>query len=488
MLSLSEQAQDHAALDTLVHAAMKAFQVPGASVAVVHGEEVLYLKGFGVRELGKEEPVTPDTLFAIGSTTKAFTTTAIAMLVEDGKLAWDDPVRKHLPFFRLSDPLADANVTLRDLVVHRTGISRHDLLWYNSSWEREEILRKIGLVKSNTSFRSTWEYNNIMYLAAGTASGAVAGGSWEALVQQRIFDPLGMTGANFSVTVAQQAPDHASPHEKDKDKNLQVIPWRNLDNVAPAGAINAGARDLTKWIRFQLGEGMFEGKRLLSATHLAETHTPQMVLRRDEAARAMEPETQISNYALGWAIQDYHGHLLISHGGGIDGFRAQVALVPEAKLGLVILANSAGHAMPEALRNSLLNHLLDFPQRDWNALFTGLAEKGEAEQQAKETEREEKRHKETHPSRELTAYTGAYEEPAYGTASVSLENGALALQWINFHFPLEHFHFDTFLAKSERPRFTEPVVFTLDASGDVALLKVLNVEFKKVKPEPEKSK
>ncbi len=486
MLSISEQAKDPAALDALVQAAMEAFRIPGASVAIVQGDEVIYLKGFGVREIGKDAPVTPDTLFAIASTTKAFTATTVAMLVEDGKMAWDDPVRKHVPFFRLSDPLADANVTLRDLLCHRTGISRHDLFWYNSAWDREEVLRRIGLVKPNTSFRSTWEYNNIMFLAAGYAVGMATGGTWEAFLRQRIFEPLGMTGANTSVTLVEDAPDHASPHDKDPEKNLKVIPWRNLDNVTPAGGINAGTRDLTKWLRFLLGEGVFEGKRLLSASNLAETLAPQMVLKRDASAREAEPETQMVSYGLGWSIQDYHGHLLISHGGGIDGFRSQVVLVPLAKLGLAILANLAGNAMPEALRNTLVDHLLDFPKRDWNAHALALAEKAEAEQKAKEAEREEKRHKDTKPSRELVAYTGAYEDPAYGTARVSLENGALVLQWSNFHIPLEHFHYDTFLAKLSMPRMNEPVVFTLDASGEVATLKALNVEFKKTKPEEKK--
>ncbi|HZO89811.1 MAG TPA: serine hydrolase [Chthonomonadaceae bacterium] len=485
MPSLSQPSFDSQALDALVRAAMEACQVPGASVGIVHGEEVVYLKGFGVKEAGKEDEVTPDTLFAIGSTTKAFTTTAIAMLVDDGKMAWDDPVRKHIPFFRLSDPLADANVTLRDLVTHRTGVSRHDLLWYGSSLDREEILRRIGLVKPNTSFRSTWEYNNIMYLAAGVAIGKASGGTWEAFLQQRILDPLGMTGACFSVKDVQQAPDRATPHEKDKEKNLKTVPWRNLDNVAPAGSINSGARDLTKWVRFNLGDGTFAGKRLLSAARLAELHTPQMVVGRDEQARAWEPETNMTSYALGWGVQDYHGLLMVHHGGGIDGMRAQISLIPAAKLGVIILANVGNTWMPEALRNSLLDTILGLPQRDWNTLYTELADKMEAEEKKKEAERDAKRHKDTRPSREPAAYTGAYEEPAYGTARVSLENGSLVVQWNCFHLPLEHFHFDTFLAKKDDPpRVNELVAFTLDANGDVDTMIVLGIEFKKAKPNP----
>jgi CubicO group peptidase (beta-lactamase class C family) len=475
---------DHAGeIDALMQEALQVWQVPGASAAVVQGDEVSYLKGVGVRELGRDEPVTPETLFAIGSTTKAITTTAMALLVDDGKMAWDDPVRKHLPFFRLSDPLADDNVTLRDLVCHRTGLSRHDMLWYGSPWAREEILRRIGQVKLDKSFRSIWQYQNIMYLAAGLAAGAASKSTWEEFVQARILDPLGMTGANFSTTTAEKAPDHATPHRK-KEEKIEVIPWRNLDNVAPAGSINAGARDMSRWVRFQLGGGTFEGKPLLSAAHLAETHTPQMVLRMDENQKALFPETTQISYGLGWNISDYQGHLVIAHGGGIDGFRATVHLAPRAKLGLVILANLGGTAMPEALVNNLLDLLLDLPRQDWNALLMERAKKAEAEGKTRENEREEKRHKDTSPTRELAAYTGAYEEPAYGTVSISLENGALQLQWSNFHSRLEHFHFDTFTTKNENPIENQQVLFALGADGEVATIGFLEQQFKKIKPKP----
>jgi CubicO group peptidase (beta-lactamase class C family) len=477
--------EDHSAeLDSLMQEAMEAWEVPGASVAVVRGDEVIYLQGFGAREQGREERVTPDTLFAIGSTTKAVTTTAMAILVDEGKIAWDDPVWKHLPAFRLSDPLADQNVTVRDLVCHRTGLSRHDMLWYGSPWSREEILRRIGLVKLDQSFRSVQQYQNIMFLAAGQAVGAAAGSTWEEFVQARILEPLGMTGANFSTTAAEKAPDHATPHRKREEK-IEVIPWRNLDNVAPAGAINAGARDMSRWIRFQLGNGEFEGKRLVSAANLGETHTPQIVVRMDENAKALFPETTQMSYGLGWMIFDYHGQRITTHGGGIDGFRAMVTLVPREKLGWVILSNRGGTQMPEALGWSILDLFLGLPKKDWNALLLEQGKKAEAEGTKREEEQEQKRHKETTPSRELAAYTGAYEEPAYGAVSISLENSSLQLQWSSFHSRLDHYHFDTFTAKAEGPIEKQQIVFALGADGEVAALNFLGQEFKRVKPKAE---
>ena len=483
------QSVDSAAIDRLVEDALKEWQVPGAAIAIIRGDEVVYLKGYGVRELGSTQPVTPDTLFAIGSTSKAFTTTAMAILVEEGKMKWDDPVRKHIDFFRLSDPLANEYVTMRDLVTHRTGLTQHDLLWYGSPWTREEIIRKIGLVKLTQPFRSTYQYQNIMFLAAGYAVGLISKSTWEDFVQKRIFDPLGMTGANFSVKVAEKASNHSTPHGKNKQGKVIVIPWRDIDNIGPAGSINAGVRDLSKWIRFQLGGGTFEGKRLLSAASLAQTHTPQIVVRVDPAT-AKETETTQGSYGLGWGIADYRGHLILSHGGGIDGFLTNISMAPKAKIGIVVLSNLAPSRLPDAVSRGLLDLMLGLPKKDWIAIARERTKRDDAAQTARQQESEAKRHKDTKPARELAAYTGDYEDPAYGTASVSLENGMLVLKWSNFKFRLEHFHFDTFKPNVEflyDNRFeNERIVFSLGADGDVATMNALGVDFKKVKPKPQR--
>ena len=478
--TIHAQTIDAAAVDALMQDALKAWQVPGASLAIVRGDEVVYLKGYGVKDLKTATPVTPDTIFAIGSTSKAFTTAAMAMLVDDGKMNWDDPVRKHIPWFRLSDPLANELVTMRDIVCHRTGLNRNDLLWYASPWNREEIIRKVGFVKLNRPFRSTYQYQNIMFLTAGHAVGMISGGTWESFVQSRIFDPLGMKNSSFSITVAEKAADHATPHRKNKEEKVEVIPWRNIDNIGPAGSINSTARDLSNWVRMQLNGGVFNGKRLISAAALAETHTPQMVVRMEPAARAMNPDTNMMNYGLAWMIQDYRGRLIVSHGGNIDGFTARVTLVPEAKLGIIILANLNGTSMNAAASNNLTDMLLGLSKKDWNALLGEQVKKTEAEAKARLKEREDKRFKDTKPSRDLAAYTGAYEDPAYGTATFTLDNGALVVQWSSFKVRLEHFHFDTFIAREGRLE-NEQVVFTLGPDGEVATVKMLETEFRKAK-------
>lgn len=474
---------DAAGIDRIVRAAMKAAKTPGVAVAVVVGDTPAYVQGYGVRELGGDDPVTTSTLFAIGSTTKAFTTTAMGILVDDKKMDWDDPVRKHLPGFRLSDPLADAHVTLRDLVCHRTGLPRHDMLWFGAPWGREEVLRRIGLAKSSASFRAKYQYQNICFLAAGEAVARAAGAdSFEALTKARLLDPLGMARTNFSTTDAEAAPDHATGHRDVKNKR-KPLPWRNLDNVGPCGSINSCAEDMARWLRFQLAGGVGpDGDRLISEASLRETHTPQMVEALDENFRAMYPDTVQMSYGLGWTVWDYRGgNGIVSHGGAIGGFRAHVALVPRAGIGIAILSNMQSF-LPEMTRNALLDHLLGLPAHDWNRAFAKRLKTLEAEQAKREKERKEQRHKKTAPSLPLAAYVGEYEDPAYGTATVTKEKGNLHLSWSSWNARLRHHHHDLFVTTTDEPSFDDnEVLFSLSARGEVASLTLYDVPFPKMK-------
>jgi CubicO group peptidase (beta-lactamase class C family) len=465
-------------IDGIMRDALAAWQVPGAALAIVRDNQIIYLKGFGLADLDKKQPVTSDSVFAIGSCTKSFTSAALAMLADEGKIDWDDRVRKHVPYFHLADPLADANVVLRDLLCHRTGVGSHDLLWYRAPWSLEEMIRKVGRLQPSHSFRSAFEYQTVLYATAGVAAAAAAGQPWCELVQQRLFDPLEMTGVTVTTTAAARKGRLASPHRKAPDGTIRVMPWYAIPEPNPAGSINASVRDLAHWIQFQLAGGVYKGKRLVSAANLAETRTPQFALRLDGGPRAMHPDTLQLSYGMGWVILDHRGHLLNMHGGAIDGFRAQFTLAPDAKLGFVLLHNLEGSMMNLAVSNTLIDHLLGHPYKDWNSYYRELSRREEAEHAAAEKALQTRRHAGTHPSRELTAYVGTYEDPAYGDAKVTLDQGKLSWHWSTFDCPLTHYHFDTFTAV--HPHLVRAqLTFFLDAGGNVGALEALGRIFRR---------
>jgi len=425
---------DAGAVEKLVEDARQSWHVPGVAVAIVRGDKVIYLRGHGVRSVEDGAGVTPDTLFPIASCTKSFTTTAMALLVDEGKMSWDDPPRKYVPYFHLSDPLVDGEVTLRDLVTHRTGLRDHFLLWYRSPWTQEERIRR--------------------------------------------FD---MKATRFTTTAIAEVADKASPYRLDADKKQRLMELYPMKVPEPAGSIQSNACDLSKWLLFQLNNKMVDGKPLVSARNLEATHTPQIVIPLDAVDRIMFPETNQMSYGMGWVIQDHFGHRLLQHAGAIDGFRCHFTLVPKARLGIVLLCNLHQTRMNIALSNGLLEMLLDLPHRDWNKLVHAAERKNEEDADKKEREKQKHHQADTQPSRELAGYLGAYEHPAYGTVRITLENGRLFWQWNRWKAALIHYHYDTFTLPIEKMG-TPRVVFTLDAKGTVARMKVLgnvDVEFQR---------
>jgi CubicO group peptidase (beta-lactamase class C family) len=454
--------------------------VPGIAAVVIVDDKPYYAVA-GVRKLGGDSAVTPDTLFPIGSCTKAFTATALGCLVDDGAADWDDLVRKHLPWFRLDDPLADRQVALRDLLCHRTGLGRHDLLWYRAPWSVEESVRRLAFLPRSTSFRSTYEYNNLAYLAAGLAIARAAKKPWHEFVRERLLQPLDMNHVVFTSGEAQRAANHASPHGHDAKGEVVSIAWYNDDRqIRASGSMKASVSDLSKWVRFQLGGRPYQGdKPPVSAEALAQTHTPQIPVPLSAAEREVGA-TQAS-YGLGWHITDYRGHAVHEHGGAVDGFRARTILVPRRKLGLVLLTNLEDMGIVNAAGNNLLDYLLGLEKKDWNAFFDGERQKAEAARQKRLSQRP-RRVPDTKPSRDLAAYAGTYSEPAYGKATVRLDGESLVLSWSSFKLPLKPFHYETFMPdlKNERAPaapLEEPIVFELNADAEVSTLHFLGRTF-----------
>src|SRR5487761_544546 len=471
-------------LDRFIESAMQQWNVPGMAIGIVRGNRVVYLKGFGVRDIKTGQAVTPDTLFDIGSCTKAFTSASIAMLVDQGKMRWDDRVDEYVPFFHLRDPLADENVTIRDLLTHRTGMGGTDLLWYGSPFSLEQIIRRVGYIKPTAGFRAVFQYQNVMYATAGYAVGEASGGTWESFVRQNIFEPLGMSGADFSAVDAQKAADHATPHLEQPNGTVNTIPWRNVDNIAPAGSINAGVRDMTKWIAMQLNDGVANGKRLISDKSMTEMHTPQIVVPAGGEFQLFFPESMQLSYGTGWFIEDYRGHQIILHPGDIDGFASVVELIPEVQTGFVILANLDHTPVREGLAFHLIDQFLDLPAEDWIGHFADVAKGFAAAEEKQTAEEQEKQQANTHPSRELAAYAGTYRNRAYGDAVVSLEGDHLALQFHTLKAALTHFQYDTFVADLAGLGGKTRVTFYLNGDGDVTKLSAEGLNFERVNAHP----
>ncbi|MEA2489083.1 MAG: hypothetical protein QOH21_875 [Acidobacteriota bacterium] len=480
-VTINAQRVDPYAIDKAVNSNLKTWQIPGAAIAIVLNDRIVYVKGYGTKEAGGTEPVTPETLFQIASTSKAFTSAAMALLVDEQKVAWDDPVREHLDYFHLADPCADASVTVRDMLSHRTGLSRHDELWDNTPLTREELVRRIGFVPLTKPFRSAYQYQNIMFVAAGEVIGHASGMSWDDFVRTRLFGPLAMTRTITSDS-EWKAADHASGHRWD-DLKQKLGPQEPIDTktLGSAGAIKSCARDMANWVRFQLADGFFDNRRIVSAEALAETKTPQTVIRHEGMTRESNPETSVMAYGMGWTVQDYRGELLVSHGGALNGFRTHVDLLPKKSTGFVILMNAGRGLAAVALRNTLADMLTGKAPRDWNAYYLMVDARSNDRDRKEKEERLAKRRADTHPSHALADYAGVYESPSYGTVTISLVNDALVLQWNRMTVPLAHWHYDVFAAVSEVDDLDEQVTFGTGTSGEVATLEFFGETFARKK-------
>jgi len=454
--------------DDYVNKALKEWEVPGVAIAIVKGDQVVLAKGYGVRKLGEPAPVDERTLFAIGSSSKAFTAAAVAMLVDEGKVKWDDPVTKYLPGFQMYDPYVTRELTVRDLLTHRSGLQRGDFLWYGTELDRDEILRRARLLKPTWSLRSTFGYQNIMFLAAGQLVAKVSGKSWDEFIQQRIFVPLAMNSSSTSINALKTAADVATPHAR-VDAKVQVIPWRNIDNIAPAGSINSNVVDMAQWVRLQLNQGTLQTQRLFSPAVAKEMHASQTVIRFEPPYAMFYPDAHFLNYGLGWFLSDYRGRKVVEHGGAIDGMRGQVALMPEEKLGLVVLGNMNGSGLPVALMYRIFDAFLAAPPRDWSAEFLKNAKTLEEQAKAAEKKQESERVANTNPSLSLDKYAGTYKNELYGDVKVTHENSKLNVRYgPAFTGNLDHWHYDTFRARFFAAGDAKVfVTFALNAQGKI---------------------
>jgi CubicO group peptidase (beta-lactamase class C family) len=459
-------------LEGYVEQGMRDWGAPGLALAVVKDDSVVFARGFGTRTLGRDEPVDEHTSFAVASTTKAFTAMAVAMLVDEGKVRWDDPVSMHVPGFQLADPSLSGQLTVRDLLTHRTGLPTNDFLWYASGTRSEDILRRMRFVRPVASPRSRYMYNNNAYMIAGLVVQSASGMPWAEFVRRRILEPLGMRETLTGFTGLDARGNVATPH-LEVEGVTRPIEYRNFDNIGPAGAMNSSVSDMARWIRLQLARGEWSGTRLVSDAQHREMLTPQFIIPQGQyypAARLANPH--FTAYGLGWFMQDYRGRQLAMHTGSIDGMTALVALVPEERLGLVVLINMDHVELRHALMYRIIDAYLGGPPRDWSAelrpLYRGMEERAETARR----EREARRVADTRPSLPLDAYAGTYADPdsLYGEVTVQSRDGRLVASMAGGAVTgeMEHWHYDVFRVRwADVSLGTSFVVFTIDPEGRV---------------------
>jgi CubicO group peptidase (beta-lactamase class C family) len=463
-------------LDAYVASSMKTFEVPGMAVAIVRDGKIVVAKGYGVRKLGDPTPVDEFTLFGIGSNTKAFTTAALATLVDEGKLSWDDPVYQRLPGFVMYDPYVSHEMTIRDLLTHRSGmgLGEGDLLfWPHSTYTRDEVIYKLRFMKPVSSFRSRYAYDNLLYMTAGQIIPAATGVSWDDYIRQRIFTPLGMNHSNVSNAAIKPGDNVAFPHSRLDDK-LQVIHFEVLDNAAPAGAINSCAADMAKWVQLQLDRGKFVDRegRLFGEERSKEMWTPQTILPiRDPPPALAGLKANFADYALGWGLRDYHGRKLVGHSGAVAGFVSRVMLVPEENLGVVVLTNAEEDGAFDSILYHVLDHYFHLPPTDWVTAYKTVEDKQQKDAADTMKRAEAARSAGAKPSLPLEKYSGVYNDAWYGPITIRMENNSLVITFD--HTPtmtgdLQHWQHDTFKAHW-RDRTIEDafVTFALNPDGTI---------------------
>jgi CubicO group peptidase (beta-lactamase class C family) len=473
-------------LEADVTRVMKTFDVPGIAIAVVKDGKVVAAQGFGVRKLGEPAKVDGKTLFEIASNSKAFTAAALAMLVDEGKLAWDDPVTRHLPDFQMYDAYVTHEMTVRDLLTHRSGLGlgAGDLLWWpTTNFSSDEIIQKLRYIRPATSFRSSYAYDNLLYIVAGKIIAAKSGKSWGETVRERILKPVGMTATTTSLAENEGNPNVSNAHSK-IDGKIAAVKSMPVPNAAGAVGINTNAEDIARWMTVLLDAGKVgkdaNGKevRLFSDAQSREmwtAQTPIRIMQPKPALGATRPN--YSAYGLGFQLRDYQGKLVAMHGGALQGFYSRVLLVPEAKLGIAILTNAESGGALSALQYRLLDQHLGVAPTDWIRAVADVEHEAHEKELARQKSASGTRAARSQPSLPRASYDGEYEDAWYGIATIRHAGGKQLLSFSrtpDLTGELEHFQHDTFIVRWKERNFNADayVTFSLNPDGSIERMKM----------------
>ncbi|MDO5137097.1 MAG: serine hydrolase [Oscillospiraceae bacterium] len=439
---------------------LKKWDCPSVGLGVIYDGEVLFCDGIGLRNREKNLPATGKTLYQIGSCSKAFTSAMCAKLVDEGKLSWDTPIREIAPEVQFYDDFTSQNVTLRDVLSHRTGVPRHEYSWYGNQFNRAELVEHVRYLEPNKPFRTVFQYNNYGYVIAGHLIEKVTGKTFEENIQETFLDPLGMTRTTMFLDDIEADEDHATPYGspgasfsgtkevpfyrttvEDKSKGIGAP-------FAAAGSVDSCAEDMLKWVKFHLGSGedagKFDGKQILSAESFNELHKPSMIIK--SRLDMPQDETDFSTYGLAWFVENYRGHKIYHHGGSINGFSAMTFMVPEIKLGVVAYCNMDGCQLHMSICKTVADHFLGLSDANWFERYLEYVRERAEKSKDLTVQLAGEKVEGTNPSHPLESYVGEYKRAGYGPCSVSLENEALVLHFLGVDMALKHYHFDTFVS------------------------------------------
>ena len=480
-----------AGLDTFINRMLKEYHVVGCAVAVVEKNKIILIKGFGFRDLDKKLPVTEETLFAIGSCTKAFTASLLGILVQENKLDLDKPVIGYMPELRFFNDGLSEQVTPRDMMSHRTGLPRHDYSWYGSMAGRDSLVRRIRFFEPSAALRERWQYNNFMFLAQGSLAEKLTGKKWESLISEKIFIPLGMSSSSPYITVMETGTNSSKGYRVKNDSIIVPMKYMNIDAMGPAGSINSNVNDMAKWVTTWVNGGKYNGKEIIPSSYVTQAISSQMVI----SAALPTPETpdvQFSNYGLAWFLSSYRGHYRVEHGGNIDGFSASTSFFPSDSIGIVVLTNQNGSALPSLIRNMISDKMLKLPYRNWDNIIKSQIAKGKQAAATRQNSDSLNRKLGTKPSHSLTDYEGVYNSDGYGSIKIARTGDSLTAAFNRLTLRLRHYHYDIFNAfvlndSSQVEDGQEPQKFRFEMNnkGDIETLAlalesgVSDIKFKK---------
>lgn len=454
---------------------------PSIALGIVKDGQVVLSEGFGRRDLENDLSSDTDTLYQIGSCSKAFTAAAAAVLVDRGLMEWDTPIIKYLPWIKFQDDYTTANATIRDLLCHRTGLPRHDAYWIDGPHTREDMVRNLRNMQPCWPFRSKWCYQNTCFVAVGMAIEAVSGMSWEEFVKKEIFEPLGMTRSSFYIDYIENDANRAKGYGRPvptETKGMTFVPYLRSDRedmaagigapVGPAGSIVSTIGDMLKWLQFNMNKGKVGDKQIISEANMKELHKPNMLM--DEPLVMPAPEIDFPAYGMGWFVETFRGHTMVEHGGNLNGFTALVTMVPDLDLGVVALVNFDNSFNTYATTYSIIDKYLEVEESDWHNrwrefvnLILGGNDEGIRMLNGEKTEG-------TTPSHALKDYAGTYTNPTYGNIVITCVDDTLYFDYNKSNSPCEHFHYDTFQIKNVHALFNGMnFTFVTDKFGKLSL-------------------